>query len=38
MFCFQDFACDGLRTLCLASKELSESEFQDWYETYQAAR
>lgn len=25
-----EFACKGLRTLCLATKEISESEYSAW--------
>ena len=28
------FACNGLRTLCLASRELSEEEYGEWYEQF----
>lgn len=32
------FACEGLRTLCLASKELSEGDYKSWLEIYNSAR
>jgi len=31
------FACEGLRTLCLAYKELSEEEYNEWFQMYRAA-
>jgi len=31
------FAREGLRTLCIAQKELSEDEFQTWYRTHEEA-
>lgn len=33
----ETFANGGLRTLCIASRELSESEFTEWAQTYDAA-
>lgn len=33
----EDFANGGLRTLCIASRYLSEQEFADWAKTYDAA-
>ena len=29
-FLFQNFAVDGLRTLCLGTRDLTEQEFSDW--------
>lgn len=29
-----EFACNGLRTLVMAQKELSEEDFADWHERY----
>ena len=34
----QEFAGAGLRTLCLAVKEIDESYFEDWKRRYHLAR
>ena len=31
------FACNGLRTLCLAYKEIPQDEFDMWWEKYKEA-
>lgn len=31
------FACEGLRTLCIASKDLTEKEYNEWSQMYHAA-
>lgn len=33
----EDYASDGLRTLCLAMREVPEDEFQQWYQIYDKA-
>ncbi|KFA63415.1 hypothetical protein S40285_06581 [Stachybotrys chlorohalonatus IBT 40285] len=33
----EEYASDGLRTLCLAMREIPEQEFQDWYKVFDAA-
>ncbi len=33
----EEYAYEGLRTLCLAYREVSESEFQDWYKVFNTA-
>lgn len=33
----EDYASDGLRTLCLAMREIPEDEFQQWYHIYDKA-
>ena len=33
----EEYAYDGLRTLCLAYREVSESEFQEWYQVFNTA-
>lgn len=33
----EEFASEGLRTLCLAEKELSEAEYQDWAARHEIA-
>lgn len=37
-YCFQEFANDGLRTLCLASKDISESYWNTWKAKHHEAR
>eukprot|EP00794_Sanderia_malayensis_P010085 gene10085-11115_t len=32
-----NFACNGLRTLCLAYKEIPEEEFNQWWKQYKSA-
>ena len=34
----QDYAHEGLRTLCLAQKEIPESEYMDWERKHHEAR
>lgn len=36
-FPIQDYATDGLRTLCLASRDVSEMEYQEWTKIYNQA-
>lgn len=36
-FLIQDYATDGLRTLCLASRDVSEMEYQEWTKIYNQA-
>ncbi len=38
IFFDQKFATDGLRTLCLAWKELDEGEYNKWAETLNQAK
>ncbi|OJJ50555.1 hypothetical protein ASPZODRAFT_54615 [Penicilliopsis zonata CBS 506.65] len=33
----EDYASEGLRTLCLAMREVPEEEFQQWYQIYDKA-
>jgi phospholipid-transporting ATPase len=33
----EEYAYDGLRTLCLAYREVSEEEFQEWYKVFNTA-
>ncbi|EIT78593.1 P-type ATPase [Aspergillus oryzae 100-8] len=33
----EEYASEGLRTLCLAMREVSEEEFQQWYQIYDKA-
>ena len=33
----EEYASEGLRTLCLAVREIPEQEFQEWYRIYDAA-
>ena len=33
----EDYASEGLRTLCLAMREIPEAEFQQWYHVYDRA-
>jgi phospholipid-transporting ATPase len=33
----EEYAAEGLRTLCLAFREVSESEFREWYDVYNTA-
>lgn len=33
----EEYAADGLRTLCLAVREVSESEFREWYDVFNTA-
>ena len=33
----EEYASDGLRTLCLAMREIPEQEFRDWYKIFDAA-
>ena len=34
----EDYASEGLRTLCLAVREIPEQEFQEWYQVYDQAQ
>jgi phospholipid-transporting ATPase len=34
----EEYASEGLRTLCLAMREVPEQEFQEWYKIYDAAQ
>lgn len=34
----EDYASEGLRTLCLAVREIPEQEFQEWHEIYERAQ
>lgn len=33
----EEYAAEGLRTLCLAMREVSEQEFQEWYQIFNMA-
>lgn len=33
----QDYATEGLRTLCIASREISEQEYRQWSKVYSEA-
>lgn len=33
----EEYATDGLRTLCLAMREVSEEEFQEWWQIFEKA-
>lgn len=33
----EDYATEGLRTLCLAMREIDEQEFQEWYQVFDKA-
>ncbi|KAF1808822.1 cation transport ATPase [Eremomyces bilateralis CBS 781.70] len=33
----EEYAVDGLRTLCLAYRDISDQEFEEWYEVYNTA-
>lgn len=33
----EDYATEGLRTLCLAVREIPEHEFQEWYQVFEKA-
>jgi len=33
----EEYAADGLRTLCLAMREVPEAEFQEWWDIYNTA-
>jgi len=33
----EEYAAEGLRTLCLAMREVPESEFQEWYQVFNTA-
>ena len=33
----EEYASEGLRTLCLSMKEIPEAEFQDWYQVFEKA-
>jgi phospholipid-transporting ATPase len=33
----EEYAAEGLRTLCLAMREVSESEFQEWWQVFNTA-
>jgi phospholipid-transporting ATPase len=33
----EEYASDGLRTLCLAMREVPEAEFQEWYQVFNTA-
>lgn len=34
----EEYAAEGLRTLCLAMREIPEDEFQEWYKVFNAAQ
>jgi phospholipid-transporting ATPase len=34
----EEYASEGLRTLCLAMREIPENEFQEWYKIYDTAQ
>ncbi|KAF2273383.1 phospholipid-transporting ATPase-like protein [Westerdykella ornata] len=34
----EEYAAEGLRTLCLAMREIPEQEFQEWYRIYNTAQ
>ena len=34
----EEYAADGLRTLCLSSREITEQEFQEWYQVFNTAQ
>lgn len=34
---YQEYATEGLRTLCIASRDVPESEYQQWSEIYNQA-
>jgi phospholipid-transporting ATPase len=34
----EEYAAEGLRTLCLAVREVSESEFREWWDVYNTAQ
>ncbi|KAL1869075.1 hypothetical protein VTK73DRAFT_3383 [Phialemonium thermophilum] len=34
----EDYASEGLRTLCLAVREISDQEFQEWYQVFDKAQ
>ena len=34
----EDYASEGLRTLCLAMREIPEQEFQEWYQVFDKAQ
>lgn len=34
----EEYASEGLRTLCLAMREIPEHEFQEWYQVYDKAQ
>ncbi|KAF2836691.1 putative phospholipid-transporting ATPase [Patellaria atrata CBS 101060] len=34
----EEYAADGLRTLCLAMREIPESEFQEWWKVFNTAQ
>jgi phospholipid-transporting ATPase len=34
----EEYAADGLRTLCLSYREVSEQEFQEWYQVFNTAQ
>ncbi|KAF2861855.1 aminophospholipid-translocating P4-type ATPase [Piedraia hortae CBS 480.64] len=33
----EEYAAEGLRTLCLASRDIDEAEFREWWEVYNTA-
>lgn len=35
--CFQEYAADGLRTLALAYRDVSEDEWETWSESHRCA-
>jgi len=35
--CEQDYATEGLRTLCIAYRDIPEAEYQQWSEIYNTA-
>ncbi|EME45773.1 hypothetical protein DOTSEDRAFT_71455 [Dothistroma septosporum NZE10] len=34
----EEYAADGLRTLCLAAREIPESEFREWWDVFNVAQ
>jgi phospholipid-transporting ATPase len=34
----EEYAVEGLRTLCLASREINEQEFQEWFQVFNTAQ
>lgn len=34
----EEYAAEGLRTLCLAMREIPENEYQEWYKVFNAAQ
>ena len=36
-FCGQEYATEGLRTLCIACRDVSEAEYREWVKIYDQA-